>query len=71
MRVETLRWNEERGQIEMIDQRVLPARFDMLGYDSAAEVAAAPGAEAGSPMHTRSGGGLGGSVGVVWRTGSN
>jgi len=41
MRVETLRWNEERGQIEMIDQRVLPARFDMLGYDSAAEVAAA------------------------------
>jgi methylthioribose-1-phosphate isomerase len=41
MRVETLRWNGESGQIEMIDQRVLPARFDMLGYDSAAGVAAA------------------------------
>jgi methylthioribose-1-phosphate isomerase len=25
----------------MIDQRVLPARFDMLSYDSAATVAAA------------------------------
>jgi methylthioribose-1-phosphate isomerase len=41
MRVETLRWNDEAGQIEMIDQRVLPARFDMLGFDSAAAVAAA------------------------------
>jgi methylthioribose-1-phosphate isomerase len=41
MRVETLRWNAHTGQIEMIDQRVLPARFDVLGYDSAAGVAGA------------------------------
>jgi methylthioribose-1-phosphate isomerase len=41
MRIETLRWNADTGQIEMIDQRVLPARFDMLGYDSAEGVAAA------------------------------
>jgi len=41
MRVETLRWDGASGRIEMIDQRVLPARFDMLGYDSAEGVAAA------------------------------
>jgi methylthioribose-1-phosphate isomerase len=35
--VETLRWNN--GRLEMIDQRVLPARFEYLAYDSAAEVA--------------------------------
>jgi methylthioribose-1-phosphate isomerase len=35
--VETLRWCNER--LEMIDQRVLPARFEYLVYDSAAEVA--------------------------------
>lgn len=39
MRVETLRWNQATGRIEMIDQRALPARFDMLGYDSAQGVA--------------------------------
>jgi len=37
--VETLRWRDNR--IEMIDQRVLPARFDYLAYDSAAGVAEA------------------------------
>ncbi len=41
MRVETLRWNQATCQIEMIDQRVLPARFDMLGFDSAQGVAEA------------------------------
>jgi methylthioribose-1-phosphate isomerase len=41
MRVETLRWNAERGQIELIDQRVLPAQFERLGFDSAAGVATA------------------------------
>ena len=35
--VETLRWRE--GRLEMIDQRVLPARFEYLSYDSAAAVA--------------------------------
>jgi methylthioribose-1-phosphate isomerase len=35
--VETLRWSN--GRLEMIDQRVLPARFEYLAYDSAAEVA--------------------------------
>lgn len=35
--VETLRW--ANGYLEMIDQRVLPARFEYLGYRSAAEVA--------------------------------
>jgi methylthioribose-1-phosphate isomerase len=40
-RVQTLRWNAATAQIEMIDQRVLPARFDVLGYASAADVAAA------------------------------
>jgi methylthioribose-1-phosphate isomerase len=39
--VRTLRWDDTSGRIEMIDQRVLPARFDMLAYDSAAGVAAA------------------------------
>src|SRR5438105_1993263 len=35
--VETLRWNN--GVLEMIDQRVLPARFEYIPYDSAASVA--------------------------------
>jgi methylthioribose-1-phosphate isomerase len=35
--VETLRWKNDR--LEMIDQRVLPARFDYLAYDSAQGVA--------------------------------
>ena len=35
--VETLRWRE--GKLEMIDQRVLPARFEYLGYTSATETA--------------------------------
>jgi methylthioribose-1-phosphate isomerase len=39
MRIETLRWDPAAGRIEMIDQRVLPARFDMLGFDSARGVA--------------------------------
>ncbi|MGC2460882.1 MAG: S-methyl-5-thioribose-1-phosphate isomerase [Steroidobacteraceae bacterium] len=39
--VRPLRWDDGSGQIEMIDQRVLPARFDVLAYDSAAGVAAA------------------------------
>ena len=38
-RIETLRWRNNR--IEMIDQRVLPARFDYISYDSAAGVAEA------------------------------
>ncbi len=38
-RIETLRWRDNR--IEMIDQRVLPTRFDYLTYDSAAGVAEA------------------------------
>ena len=37
MNIETLRWQENR--LEMIDQRVLPARFEYLSYDSAASVA--------------------------------
>jgi methylthioribose-1-phosphate isomerase len=36
-KVETLRWRD--GHLEMIDQRVLPARFEYLFYDSAAGVA--------------------------------
>ena len=36
-KIETLRWTGER--LEMIDQRVLPARFDYLGFASAREVA--------------------------------
>jgi methylthioribose-1-phosphate isomerase len=35
--VETLRWRH--GKLEMIDQRVLPARFEYIAYDSAAAVA--------------------------------
>jgi len=35
--VETLRWRD--GALEMIDQRVLPARFEYVRYSSAAEVA--------------------------------
>jgi len=35
--VQTLRWLA--GQLEMIDQRVLPARFEYLSFTSAAEVA--------------------------------
>lgn len=35
--VETLRWRDDR--LEMIDQRVLPARFEYVPYTSAAEVA--------------------------------
>ena len=35
--VETLRWKD--GRIEMIDQRVLPGRFDYLPFDSAQGVA--------------------------------
>lgn len=36
-KVETLRW--QGGRLEMIDQRVLPAEFKYLSYDSAAAVA--------------------------------
>ncbi|WP_374340847.1 S-methyl-5-thioribose-1-phosphate isomerase [Methyloversatilis sp.] len=36
-RVETLRWRDDR--LEMIDQRILPARFSYLAYTSAAETA--------------------------------
>jgi methylthioribose-1-phosphate isomerase len=35
--VQTFRWLE--GQLQMIDQRVLPARFEYLSFTSAAEVA--------------------------------
>jgi methylthioribose-1-phosphate isomerase len=35
--VQTLRWRE--GRLEMIDQRVLPARFEYLPFTSAVEVA--------------------------------
>lgn len=37
MKVETLRWSD--GVLEMIDQRILPATFIYLQYDSAASVA--------------------------------
>lgn len=37
MKIETLRW--ANAQLEMIDQRVLPATFNYLPYDSAAAVA--------------------------------
>jgi len=37
MKVETLRWTENR--LEMIDQRILPAAFEYVAYDSAAGVA--------------------------------
>jgi methylthioribose-1-phosphate isomerase len=36
-RVETLRWRD--GHLEMIDQRILPAEFRYLRYDSAQQVA--------------------------------
>lgn len=36
-KIETLRWRE--GKLEMIDQRILPGRFDYLAYDSAQGVA--------------------------------
>jgi methylthioribose-1-phosphate isomerase len=39
--VEPLRWNAASGRIEMIDQRVLPTRYELLAYDSAAGVAEA------------------------------
>lgn len=37
MNVETLRWND--GVLEMIDQRILPATFEYIAYDSAEGVA--------------------------------
>lgn len=37
MKVETLRWRN--GQLEMIDQRVLPAAFEYVSYNNAKEVA--------------------------------
>lgn len=37
MKVETLRWSD--GVLEMIDQRILPATFIYLQFDSAASVA--------------------------------
>ena len=37
MKVETLRWSD--GVLEMIDQRILPATFMYMQYDSAASVA--------------------------------
>lgn len=37
MKVETLRWANDR--LEMIDQRILPAAFEYLSYDSAVSVA--------------------------------
>ncbi|MCK4863834.1 MAG: S-methyl-5-thioribose-1-phosphate isomerase, partial [Gammaproteobacteria bacterium] len=35
--IETLRWKD--GCLEMIDQRILPASFEYIKYDSAASVA--------------------------------
>ena len=35
--IETLRW--KNGCLEMIDQRILPASFEYIKYDSAASVA--------------------------------
>ena len=37
--VETLRWNADTAQLEMIDQRVLPLQFTYVAVDSAAAVA--------------------------------
>ena len=37
MKVETLRWTD--GKLEMIDQRILPAAFEYIAYDSASSVA--------------------------------
>lgn len=38
-RIETLVWDNATGELVMIDQRVLPARFDALRYRTAAAVA--------------------------------
>jgi len=37
MKIETLRWSDNK--LEMIDQRILPASFEYISYDSAASVA--------------------------------
>jgi len=37
VKVETLRW--ANGKLEMVDQRILPASFEYIAYDSAATVA--------------------------------
>ena len=37
MKIETLRW--AHNKLEMIDQRILPAAFEYISYDSAAAVA--------------------------------
>ena len=37
MKIETLRWTNNK--LEMIDQRILPASFEYIAYDSAASVA--------------------------------
>lgn len=37
MKIETLRWTNNK--LEMIDQRILPAAFEYIAYDSAASVA--------------------------------
>jgi len=37
VKVETLRWTD--GKLEMIDQRILPAAFEYIAYDSASSVA--------------------------------
>ena len=37
IKVETLRWRDNK--LEMIDQRILPGRFDYVSYDSAVSVA--------------------------------
>jgi methylthioribose-1-phosphate isomerase len=37
VKIQTMRWNNER--LEMIDQRVLPERFEYIAYSSAEEVA--------------------------------
>ena len=37
MKIETLRWVDNK--LEMVDQRILPASFQYLAYDSAASVA--------------------------------
>ena len=39
MKIETLRWIDKDNKLEMIDQRILPASFEYLAYDSAASVA--------------------------------
>jgi methylthioribose-1-phosphate isomerase len=39
--VQPLRWNDASGRIEMIDQRVLPGRFELLAFDCASAVASA------------------------------